>query len=71
MCLSDFHAKKISTPAEKVAIQKVGLGFKNIKFNLEADEISVYNQLTSSSSGNSQSEELTSGYSQLQNCGGF
>ena len=27
--------------------------------------------MTSSSSGNSQSDELTSGYSQLQNCGGF
>ena len=31
----------------------------------------MYNQLTSSSSGNSQSDELTSGYSLLQNCGGF
>ena len=71
MCLSDIHAKKIPTPTEKVVLQKAGLGFKKIKFDLEADEVSVYNQLTSSSSGNSQPDELTSGYSQLQNCGGF
>ena len=31
----------------------------------------MYNQLTSSSSGNPQPEELTSGYPQLQDCGGF
>ena len=31
----------------------------------------MYNQLTSSSSSNSQPDQLTSGYSQLQNCGGF
>ena len=62
--------KKYTT--EKVVLQKAGLGFKKIKFDhLEADEVSVYNQLTSSSSGNSQPDELTSGYSQLQNCGGF
>ena len=71
LCLSDIHVKKIPTPTEKVVLQKAGLGFKKIKFDLEADEVSVYNQLTSSSSGNSQSDELTSGYSQLQNCGGF
>ena len=73
MCLSDIHAKKIPTPTEKVVLQKAGLGFKEIKFDLEADEVPVYNQLTSSSSGsgNSQPDELTSGYSQLQNCGGF
>ena len=73
MCLLDIHAKKIPTPTEKVVLQKAGLGFKKIKFDLEVDEVSVYNQLMSSSSGsgNSQPEELTSGYSQLQNCGGF
>ena len=71
LCLSDIHVKKIPTPTEKVVLQKAGLGFKKIKFDLEADEVSVYNQLTSSSSGNSQPDELTSGYSQLQNCGGF
>ena len=71
LCLSDIHVKKIPTPTEKVVLQKAGLGFKKIKFDLEADEVSVYNQLTSSSSGNSQSNELTSGYSQLQNCGCF
>ena len=71
MCLSDIHAKKIPTPTEKVVLQIAGLGFKKIKFDLEADEVSVYNQLTSSSSGNSQPGELTSGYSQLQSCGGF
>ena len=65
--------KKIPTPTEKVVLQKAGLGFKEIKFDLEADEVTVYNQLTSSSSGsdNSQPDELTSGYFQLQNCGGF
>ena len=71
MCLSDIHAKKIPTPTEKVVLQKAGLGFKKIKFDLEVDELSIYNQLTSSSSGNSQPGKLTSSYSQLQNCGGF
>ena len=71
MCLSDIHAKKIPSPTEKVVLQKACLGFKKIKFDLEADEVSTSNQLTSPRSGNSQPEELTSGYSQLQNCGGF
>ena len=71
MCLSDIHAKKIPTPTKKVVLKKAVLGFKKIKFDLEADEVSVYNQLTSSSSGNFQPDELTSGFSQLQNCGGF
>ena len=62
--------KKIPTPTEKVVLQKAGLGLKRITFDLEVDEVSVYNQLTSSSSGNSQPGELTSGYPQLQNCGG-
>ena len=43
MCLSDIHSKKMSTPTEKVVLQKAGLGFKKIKFDLEADEVSVYN----------------------------
>ena len=42
MCLSDIHAKKIPTPVEKVVFQKAGLGFKEIKFGLEEDEVSVY-----------------------------
>ena len=67
---SDIYAKKIPTPTEKVVLQKAGLGLKRITFDLEVDEVSVYNQLTSSSSGNSQPGELTSGYPQLQNCGG-
>ena len=71
MCFSNINAKKIPTPTEKVVLQKAGLGFKKIKFDFEADELSVYNQLKSSSSGNSQPDELTSGYSQLQICGGF
>ena len=71
MCLSEIHAKKIPTPTEKAVLETAGLGFKKIKFDLEADEVSVYNQLASSSSGNSQPEETTSGYSQLQNCDGF
>ena len=71
MCLSDIHAKKIPTPTIKAVLQKAGLGFKKKKSDLEADEVPVYNQLTSSSSGDSQPDELTLGYSQLQNCGGF
>ena len=71
MCLSGFHAKKIPTPAEEVLLQKAGLRFKKIKFDLQTDELSVYNQLTSSDSGNSQPEKLTSDYFQRQNCGGF
>ena len=63
--------QKIPTPTEKVVLQKAGLGSKKIKFDLEVDKLSIYNQLTSSSSGNSQPGELTSSYSQLQNCGGF
>ena len=63
--------QKIPTPTEKVVLQKAGLGSKKIKFELEVDKLSIYNQLTSSSSGNSQPGELTSSYSQLQNCGGF
>ena len=43
MCLSDIHAKKIPTPTKKVVLQKAGLGFKKINFDLEADEVSVYN----------------------------
>ena len=71
MYLLDIHTKKIPTPTEKVVLQKAGLGFKKIKFDLEADEVSLCNQLASSSSGNSQPEETISGYSQLQNCDGF
>ena len=63
--------KKIPTQTEKVVLQKAGLGFNKTKFDLGADEVSVYNQLKSSCSGNFQSDELTSGYSQLQNCGSF
>ena len=43
MCLSDIHAKIIPTPTEKAVPQTAGLGFKKIKFDLEADEVSVYN----------------------------
>ena len=43
MSLSGIHAKTIPIPFEKVVIQKAGLGFKKIKFDLEADEVSVYN----------------------------
>ena len=43
MCLSGIHAKTIPTPLEKVVIQKTGLEFKKIKFDLEADEVSAYN----------------------------
>ena len=71
MCLSDIHAKEIPTPTEKAVLQTAGLGFKNIKFDLEADEVSAYNQLAPSRSGNSQPDETTSSYSQLQNCDGF
>ena len=46
MCLSDCHAKKIPTPAEKQVLQKAGLGLKKIKFSVEDDEVAVYNQLT-------------------------
>ena len=67
ICLSDIHAKKMYTSTEKVVLQKAGLGFKKIKFDLEAVEVLVHNQLTSSSFGNSQPGELMSGYSQLQN----
>ena len=42
-CLSDIHSKKMPTPTEKVVLQKAGLGFKKIKFDLEADEVLVYN----------------------------
>ena len=63
--------QKMPTPTEKLVLQNASLGFKKIKFDLEAYELSLYSQLTSSSSGNSQPGELTSNYSQLQNCGGF
>ena len=63
--------KKIPTPTEKAVLQKACFGFKRIKCDIEADEVLVYNQLASSSSGNSQPDELTSGYAQLQNCHGF
>ena len=71
MCLSDIHAKEIPTPTEKAVLQMAGLGFKKIKFDLEADEVSAYNQLAPSRSGNSQPDETTSSYSQLQNSDGF
>ena len=66
MCLSDCHAKKIPTPAEKQVLQKAGLGLKKIKFSVEDDEVTVYNQLT----GTVESDE-TAGYPQIKNCGGF
>ena len=53
MCLSDIHAKKMNTSTEKVVLQKTGLGFKKIKFDLEAVEVLVHNQLMSSIFGNS------------------
>ena len=61
----------IPTPTEKRVLQKAGLGFKKINFNLKADEVSVQNQLTSSNSANSEPDELSSDCSQLQNFGGF
>ena len=66
MCLSDCHAKKIPTPAEKQVLQKAGLGLKKIKFSVEDDEVGLYNQLTETA----ESDE-TAGYPQLKNCGGF
>ena len=66
MCLSDCHAKKIPTPAEKQVLQKAVLGLKKIKFSVEDDEVAVYNQLT----GTVESDG-TAGYPQLKNCGGF
>ena len=66
MCLSDCHAKKIPTPAEKQVLQKADLGLKKIKFSVEDDEVAVYNQLT----GKVESDE-TAGYPQLKNCAGF
>ena len=71
ICLSDIHAKKNPTPIKKAVLQKTCFGFKKIKCDIEADEVSVYNPLASSSSGNSQPDELTSGYAQLQNSRGF
>ena len=59
MFLSGIHAKKTPSPTEKVVLQKAGLGFKKIKFDLEGISIQL---VTSSSFGNSQPEELTSGY---------
>ena len=52
MCLSDIHAKKMHTSTEKVVLQET-LGFKKIKFDLEAVEVLVHNQLMSSIFGNS------------------
>ena len=66
MCLSGCHAKKIPTPAEKQVLQKAGLGFKKIKFSVEDDEVTVYNQLT----GTVEFDQAA-GYPQLKNCGGF
>ena len=66
MCLSDCHAKKVTTPAEKQVLQKAVLGLKKIKFSVEDDEVAVYNQLT----GKVESDE-TAGYPQLKNCAGF
>ena len=53
------NPKKIPTPDEKAALPKACLGFKKIKFDIETDEVSVYHQLASSSSGNSQPDALT------------
>ena len=53
LCLSDIHAKKMHTSTEKVVLQKADLGFKKLKFDLEAVEVLVHNQLTSSIFGNS------------------
>ena len=66
MCLSDCHAKKITTPAEKQVLQKAVLGLKKIKFSAEDDQVAVYNQLT----GTVESDE-TASYLLLKKCGGF
>ena len=55
-----------STPAEKQVLQKAGLGLKKIKFSVEDDEVTVYNQLT----GTVEFDE-TAAYPQLKNYGGF
>ena len=57
MYLSDCHAKKIPTSAEKQVLQKAGLGLKKIKFGVEDDKVAVYNPLT----GTVESDE-TAGY---------
>ena len=51
--------KKIPTPTQTIVVQKAGLRYKRIKFDLEADEVSLYNELMSSGSGNPQPNELT------------
>ena len=66
MCLSDCHAKKITTPAEKQVLQKAVLGLKKIKFSAEDDQVAVCNQLTRTV----ESDE-TASYLQLKKCGGF
>ena len=63
MCLSDCHAKKITTPVEKQVLQKAVLGLKKIKFSAEDDQVAVYNQLT----GTVESDE-TASYLQLKKC---
>ena len=41
MFLSGIHAKKTPSPTEKVVLQKAGLGFKKIKFDLEGISIQL------------------------------
>ena len=71
MCLADTEAKKLPTPTEKLLFQNTGLGFKKIKFDIKAEEVTVYNQLTGRSKSDRNSTEDLAGYSKLQKCGGI
>ena len=68
VCLADCTTSKTPTSVEQQILFKAGLGLKKIKLELEDDEETVMNKITSEAKDDS---GKTKGFPQLKTCGGF
>ncbi len=67
VCLSDRLSVKVPNAHEKQILHAAGLGSKKIKLDMDDDEQTVQDKLTSDEVKDGQ----TVGFPQLCNCGGF
>lgn len=69
MCLADRYSSKVPTSSQKQILYKAGLGIKKIKLDLDDDEQTVKDKITS----DVEEDEVQTvvGFPQLRSCGGF
>ena len=68
VCVTDRHQSRIPSATEKQVLFHAGLGLKKIKLDLEDDENSVLEKITS---GEKDDHGEIKGFPQLKDCGGF